>query len=87
MNANSSNQNRLQISTRSAWRNLRINGYIANISDSPMSRNTSTKTSLSNYGERHLSNSLETVKQFTVVCRVFYPTPGNATERLVFERT
>ena len=43
-NKNSSHQHRLQISTRAGFRNLRFTGYIANISDSPQSRNTSSKT-------------------------------------------
>ena len=42
MNHNPSNQHRVQISTRDAFRNLRISGYIANISDSKKYDKTDT---------------------------------------------
>lgn len=86
VNANSSNQHRLQISTRSAFRNLRVTGYVANISDSPMSRNTDTKTGLRDFLLNNDINFLETVKKFTVVIRLFYPTPGNAQESFLWAR-
>ena len=87
-NANSSNQHRLNISTRSAFRNLRVTGYIANISDSPQSRNASTKAGLSDSLNKFCLgfNFLERVKQFTVVIRIYYPTPGNAEESFFWAR-